>query len=57
MEKMAAFMADDICRCIFLNENDRIMIKISLKYVHQGPIDNKSALFQVMAWRQTGDKP
>ena len=22
-----------------------------------GPIDNKAALVQVMAWRRTGDKP
>ena len=28
-----------------------------MKLVFQGPIDNKSVLVQVMAWRQTGDKP
>ena len=33
------------------------MIQISLKYVPRSPIDNKSALVQVMAWCQTGDKP
>ena len=32
-------------------------MKISLKFVPNGPIDNKSALFQVMAWRRTGTKP
>ena len=34
-------------------------IKISLKFVPKGPIDNKSALVQVMvmAWHRTGDKP
>ena len=27
------------------------MIQNSLKFVRKGPIDNKSASFQVMAWR------
>ena len=53
---MAAILADDIFKCIFLNENDKITIQISLKLVRRSPIDNKSALVQVMAWR-TGDKP
>ena len=30
---------------------------MSLKFIAKGPIDNKSALVQVMAWRRTGDKP
>ena len=49
--------ADDIFICIFMNENFCTLIWISLKSVHKGPIDNKSALVQVMAWHQTGDKP
>ena len=49
--------ADDNLKCIFLNENDRIRIRISLKFVPRSPIDNKSALVQVMAWCRTGDKP
>ena len=53
---MAAILADDIFNCIFLNENDRIPIQTSLKYVLKSPIDNKAALIQVMAWRRTGDK-
>ena len=32
-------------------------IKISLKFIPKGPIDNNPALFQIMAWRQVGDKP
>ena len=55
--KMAAIFADSIFKCIFLNENVRILIKISLKFVLKGPIDNKSELVQVMAWRRTGNKP
>ena len=33
------------------------MIRISLMFVPKGPIDNKPALVQVMAWRRTGNKP
>ena len=57
LDKMAAILAEDIFNYIFLkNENDRIPIQISLKYVPMSPIDNKPAL--VMTWhRRTGDKP
>ena len=34
---------------IFLNENVRISIKISLKFVPMGPINNILALVQIMA--------
>ena len=54
---MVAILADNIFKCIFLNENDRIPIQISLKFVPRSPIDNKPALIQVMAWRRPGDKP
>ena len=53
---MAAILADNIFNSIFLNENDRIPIQISLKYVPRSPIDNKPALIKVMAWCRTGDK-
>ena len=54
---MAAILADDIYKFIFLNENDSIPIQISLKFVARCSIDNKPALVQVMAWHWTGDKP
>ena len=54
---MAAVLADDIFKCIYLNENDRIPIQISLKFVPRSPINNKPALVQVMAWCWIGDKP
>ena len=54
---MAAIPTDNIFKCIFLNENNRILFEISLKFVPVSPIDNKPALVQVMAWRRTGDKP
>ena len=57
MGKMAATLADDIFKRISLNENCLILNKISLKYVPWGLIDNMAALVQIMAWRQTGDKP
>ena len=49
--------ADDMFKCIFLNENVWILIKISLKFVPKGPNNNNPALFQIMAWRRPGDKP
>ena len=49
--------ADDTFKRIFLNENVRISIKISLKFVPKGPISNIPELVQIMAWRRSGDKP
>ena len=49
--------ADDMFKCIFLNENVWIPIKISLKFVPKGPINNIPALVQIMAWRRPGEKP
>ena len=54
---MAAILAGDLFKCIFLNENVRISNQISLKFVPKDPIGNKSALVQVVAWCRTGDKP
>ena len=48
---------DDIFKCIFMNENVWILIKISLKYVPKVRINNIPALVQIMAWRRLGDKP
>ena len=36
--------ADDILKCVSLNENAWIPIEISLKFVPKGPIDNIPAL-------------
>ena len=48
---------DNIFKCIFLNENVSIAIKILLKFVLKGQINNIPALVQIMAWRRPGDKP
>ena len=49
--------ADNILKCISLNENFRILDNISLKYVPYGLIENMAALVQIMAWCRIGDKP
>ena len=49
--------ADDTFNRIFVNENARISIKFSLKFVPKGPVNNIPALVQIMAWRRPGDKP
>ena len=49
--------ADDTFKRIFMNENVRISINISLKFVPNGLINNIPALVQIMAWRRPGDKP
>ena len=48
---------DDIFKCISLNGNICISIKIPVKFIPMGPINNISALIQTMAWHRTGDKP
>ena len=40
--------ADDIFRCIFVNEKFCIPIKKSWKFVPKGPFDNNQALLQIM---------
>ena len=54
---MAASLAHDNFKWIFLNEKDRIPNPISLKCIPRYLIDNKPAFVQVMTWRLTGDKP
>ena len=54
---MAAILADDIFKRIFLNEKYRIVIKISLKFVPKSSVDNNQALVLIMAWCWIGDKP
>ena len=44
----------DACKCIFLNENIWIAIKISPKCVPKDPVYSILALDQIMAWRRPG---
>ena len=55
--KKGHHFADDTFKRILMNENIRISIKISLKFLPKGPINNIQALVQVMAWHRPGDKP
>ena len=48
---------DGIFKCILLNGNVWILIKISLKFVLKGPINNIPALVHIMAWQWPGNKP
>ena len=50
-------LPDDIFKSIFLNEKFGISIKISLKFVPKGPINNIPAWVQMMAWHWPGVKP
>ena len=50
-------IADHIFKCIFLNENELILPRISLKFVPKVRINNIPALVQIMAWRLPGYKP
>ena len=49
--------ADATFKHVFLNWNIRILIKISLVFVPDSPINNNPTLVQVMAWSQPYDKP
>ena len=48
---------DDIFKCIFLNENVWILIKISLKFVPKGPINNIPTLAQWVKQKLQEDTP
>ena len=54
---MATSSQTTFSNAFFFNENVIISIKISLKFVPDGPINNIPALVQIMAWRRLGDKP
>ena len=51
------YFADDGLKCIFLNEDVWISLKIPLKFVARGPINNIPAFGQIMVWRRPGDRP
>ena len=55
-DKMAAILQTTL-RCIFLNENATISIKISLKLVPKDSINDIPSMVQIMVWRWPSDKP
>ena len=58
LEKYGRHFADDIFICIFMNETFCILVKISQKFVPNGPIDNKPAMtpnkWQAIIWTNAG---
>ena len=56
-DKKGCDFADNIIKCMFLNTNVSIVIKISLNFIPKGSIDNIPALVHKMAWCRPGDKP
>ena len=49
--------ADDIFKCIFLNDNELISLRISLKFVPKVRINNIPSLVQIIGRRRPDDKP
>ena len=47
--------ANDIVKCICLNENMCIQTQISLIFVFNGLVNDKASPVQIMALSQTGD--
>ena len=47
---------DDFFKCIFLNENIWILIKMSIKFIPKVPSNNIPTLVPKMTWRRQGDK-
>ena len=56
-DKIAAILQMAFLKCIFLNENVSIFIKIALKFMPKVPINNIPALFQIIPWHWPDDKP
>ena len=55
--KMAAISQMIFSNVFLWNEKFCIFIKISLKFVSKGPIENNPASIQIMAWCLIGNKP
>ena len=56
-DKMAVISQTTFSNAFLWIEKLCILIPISLKFVPKVAVDYKSALVQVMAWHQTGEKP
>ena len=56
-EQNGQHFADNILKCILLNESVRIVLNISFKFVPKGLFHNNSALPEVMAWYRIDMKP
>ena len=54
---MADIFQTTFSNAFFFNENFSIAVKISLKFVPSGTINNIPASVKIMAWRRPGNKP
>ena len=50
-------LADDLFKYTYMKQKSCVFIRISLKFIPKGPIDNDSALVLVKACRRAGGKP
>ena len=57
LDKMAENFHMTFSNGFFCNENVSTSIKILLRFVPKGPINNTPALVQIMVWRRPGAKP
>ena len=55
--KMAANFTNDIFKCIAINANMWISVKVSLNFAPQDPIDNNLVLAHAVSWCQKDPKP
>ena len=55
-DKMAAISQTIFSDAFFVKLKFCVFTKISLKFVHKGPIDDNPALVEIMAWRRTDGK-
>ena len=56
-DKMAAILQPTQSNAFWWMKTFFALIRISRKFAPKGPIDNKPAMAQLMAWGRTGDKP
>ena len=56
-DKMAAILQTIFFKLIYLNEMCCILLKNSMNTVPKAADNNMSALVQIMAWDQAGNKP
>ena len=57
LDKMDFISQTTLSNAVWWMKTFFISIRITLKIVPKGPVDNKAALVQLMAWSRTADKP
>ena len=57
LDKMSAISKTTYSDAFLWMKGFVFLLKISLKFVLKGPMDNSLACIWIMAWRRIGDKP